>query len=235
MLFGPIDIPDEILDAQANGTLVIFAGAGISRDAPTNLPDFPELARQIGEGSSLPLDPDSEEPLDQYLGKLERDGVDVHTQARRILTEGSPKPNKYHLLIPNLFSDATRLRIVSTNQDILPLDGLKEQWDDVIIYEAPALPLGNDFIGLVFLHGSIRKEPRRMVLTDADFSRAYLTEGWARRFLLKLFENNTVLFIGYSHDDTVIRYLPVVYRPAKLNVSHSSAIPKRMKVGATSV
>ena len=40
-----------------------------------------------------------------------------------------------------------------------------------------------------------------MVLTDADFGRAYLTEGWARRFLVELFRSFTVLFVGYSHND----------------------------------
>ena len=37
-----------------------------------------------------------------------------------------------------------------------------------------------------------------MVLTDADFGRAYLTEGWAQRFLVDVFREFTVLFIGYS-------------------------------------
>ena len=46
-----------------------------------------------------------------------------------------------------------------------------------------------------------------MVLTDSDFGRAYLTEGWARRFLVDVFRSYTVLFVGYSHDDTVMNYL----------------------------
>jgi hypothetical protein len=46
-----------------------------------------------------------------------------------------------------------------------------------------------------------------MVLTDKDFGRAYLTEGWARRFIQDLFLSFTVLFVGYSHDDPVMHYL----------------------------
>lgn len=46
-----------------------------------------------------------------------------------------------------------------------------------------------------------------MVLTDADFGRAYLTEGWARRFLVEVFRQYTVLFVGYSHSDVVMNYL----------------------------
>jgi len=68
--------------------------------------------------------------------------------------------------------------------------------------------LGNDFAGIVYLHGSVRDDnPRRLVLTDQDFGRAYLTEGWATRFLLALFGRYTVLFVGYSHDDIVMHYL----------------------------
>ena len=48
-----------------------------------------------------------------------------------------------------------------------------------------------------------------MVLTAKDFGRAYLTEsgGWARRFLVDLFANYTVLFVGYSHSDAIMTYL----------------------------
>ena len=37
--------------------------------------------------------------------------------------------------------------------------------------------------------------------------RAYLTEGWARGFLLNLFRTFPVLFVGYGHNDTVMNYL----------------------------
>jgi hypothetical protein len=57
----------------------------------------------------------------------------------------------------------------------------------------------NDAVGLT-AHQDI-------VLTDSDFGRAYLTEGWARRFLVDLFRHFTVLFVGYSHSDTVMHYL----------------------------
>ena len=46
-----------------------------------------------------------------------------------------------------------------------------------------------------------------MVLTDEDFGRAYLTEGWARTFLIDLFRSHAVLFVGYNHSDLVMTYL----------------------------
>ena len=45
------------------------------------------------------------------------------------------------------------------------------------------------------------------MLTDADFGRAYLTQGWARRFVQQLFSKFVVLFVGYSHQDLPLLYL----------------------------
>ena len=49
--------------------------------------------------------------------------------------------------------------------------------------------------------------PRSLVLTDADFGRAYLRDGWARGFLVDLFLHFTVLFVGYRHEDPILKYL----------------------------
>ena len=57
-------------------------------------------------------------------------------------------------------------------------------------------------------HGSVDGDPDRLVVTDEDFGRVYLTEGWATRFLLGLFQNQTVLLIGYSHEDTIRLFGP---------------------------
>ena len=46
-----------------------------------------------------------------------------------------------------------------------------------------------------------------MVLTDKNFGRAYLTDGYSRRFLVELFSSFDVLFVGYSLNDIVMSYL----------------------------
>ena len=46
-----------------------------------------------------------------------------------------------------------------------------------------------------------------MVLTDNDFGRAYLRERATTEFLFKLYEEYTVLFVGYSHSDIIMNYL----------------------------
>lgn len=56
------------------------------------------------------------------------------------------------------------------------------------------------------MHGNI-SDTQYMVVTDGDFGKAYLTEGYAVQFLKKLFQTYTVLFVGYSYNDTILRYL----------------------------
>ena len=93
-------------------------------------------------------------------------------------------------------------------------------------YYAPALPLGHDFKGLIYIHGSIERDEHRLVLTDSDFGRAYLTEGWATRFLWDLFRTYTVLFVGYSHNDPVMHYLSKGL-PSETNGKRYALTPER--------
>ena len=60
------------------------------------------------------------------------------------------------------------------------------------------------------LHGRIEganDNGRELILTSADFDRAYLTERWASRFITELFQYFNVLFIGYSINDPVLAYM----------------------------
>ena len=74
-------------------------------------------------------------------------------------------------------------------------------------YVGPALPPGNNFSGIAQLHGALDPTWSRLVLTDRDFADAYMAEGWAARFLARALADRTVLFVGYSFGDTIMRYL----------------------------
>ncbi len=207
MSFDPIDIPDELLEAQEQGKLVVFAGAGVSMGEPSNLPSFVGLAAQIAGSHPLSAEIGKYDfRLDRFLGELLRSQVDVQGLCRSVIGNPASKPTELHHSLVGLFIRSEHARIVTTNFDNHFLAALEERGWKTDCYHAPALPLGHDFSGVVYLHGWIeRREP--LVLTDEDFGRAYLTEGWAREFLQRLFAEFTTLFVGYSHNDLPVEYL----------------------------
>ncbi len=213
MKIGEIDFPEPLLSAVRNGELVVFAGAGASMGPPARLPNFRGLADSIathtGESRS------DEEAIDVFLGRLKLRGVEVHKQAADALSANSP--TDLHRSLLGLYRSADEVRVVTTNFDLLFEAGAADVFKvGPKVFEAPALPLGNDFAGIVHVHGSVRS-PRQMVLTDDDFGRAYLTEGWARRFIVEAFRNHVVLFVGHSHEDVVLNYIARALPPAASN------------------
>jgi len=206
MLIKTIDFPLEVLQAQKDGRLVVFAGAGVSMPPPANLPSFSRLAQMIGAEASPQR---NREPDDQYLGRLfdGGKGLQVRDLAARILLNEGTKPTDLHFLLLQIFDPALPIRLVTTNFDNHFSAASQACKRSIETFCAPALPLGNDFEGIVYLHGSAAKSSKKLVLTDGDFGQAYLTHAWASRFLYQMFSTYTVLFVGYSHDDVVMRYL----------------------------
>jgi|CXWL01.1.fsa_nt_gi hypothetical protein len=200
---GAIAFDDGILDALRDDRLVVFAGAGVSMGSPSNLASFWKLTCDIAQGTGLA----PSEPLDRFLGLLHHRNVAVHERAAQLLSPAGSAPNALHHDLLRLFQTADRIRLVTTNFDLHFETAASALFGAVPdVYRAPALPVGYDFSGIVHVHGALPRS-RDLVLTDADFGRAYLTDGWARRFLVNVFRQYTVLFVGYSHNDVVMNYL----------------------------
>ena len=145
---------------------------------PASLPDFRQLAEQVAEGTGQSIG--DEETDDRFLGRLEDLGTDVHQRAAGILQWNNPKPTRLHLNLLRLFTEPKSARAVTTNFDDLFERAARGQfYSQIRVFQAPALPLGNRFHGIVHLHGTV-DEPGEMVLTHRDFGRSYLTEsdGW---------------------------------------------------------
>ena len=235
MKLSGIDFPKTLLDALSNDELVIFAGAGVSMGEPANLPNFMRLTEAIAEGTGkTPKDNESE---DQFLGRLKHEDVEVHELAAEELQRNDPKPTELHHDLLRLFSKTESVRIVTTNFDLLFERAAEEEklfGSSPEVFRAPALPPGNEFRGIVHVHGSL-VYPEKMVLTDADFGRAYIVEGWAQRFLVELFGCFTVLFVGYSHNDTIMNYLaralPVEENRKRFVLTHEKEIEKWKVLG----
>lgn len=209
MKISDIYFPAPLLSALRDGGLVVFAGAGVSAGKPASLPKFSAFAESIAEGTGQSRR--THESEDVFLGRLQHRGVLVHDVAAQILRKNCygeiPKPTSLHRDLLRLYPEPEAVRIVTTNFDLLFADAVQDVFpEQPEVFKAPALPLGRSFNGIVHVHGRLDR-PHDMVLTDADFGRAYLTEGWARRFLVELFRSFTVMFVGYSHNDTVMKYL----------------------------
>ena len=207
---GDVELPDEILDAHERGKLVFFVGAGASRGAPSNLPLFDGLAKALASLAEHPFPEESDTALDRYVGELESldPRFDAHRHARSLISDPESEFNPCHRAVVDLADHGAAFRVVTTNYDDHLASAARSEGIDVPdTWYAPALPLGRDFTGLVHLHGSVKRPENELVLTDRDFGRAYLTDAWAVRFLLPMFDRFTVVFVGYSHDDVIMRYL----------------------------
>ena len=211
---GP-DIPLEVLAALEEGTLVLFCGAGVS--AYSGLPMFEGLVHQVYELTAAVPDEDEKKALaknqyDKVLGLLERRLVPgaVRESVIRILGQPSSGSLETHDALLQLARTNLGVRLVTTNFDRRFLE--TERVDERSVWRAPtiAVPKAYSWHSLVHLHGLLTDmDPRGtdLVLTSADFGRAYLAEGWAARFVVEVFRQFTVLFVGYSVDDPVMSYL----------------------------
>ena len=230
---GPV-IPVRLMNDLDSRRAVFFCGAGISMDpASSNLPGFDGLVEHVYEHSHLKPDAVEREALhrdecipadfrrpsyDKALGLLERPNRLGPQSLRRLVIERLAKPPagrlRSHEALIALSRTAQGVRLVTTNFDNRFVEaGLEEGLVDV----SPKLPVPkpHDWSSLVHLHGRIRLDDdgtpvgdgSNLVLTAADLGRAYLTERWAARFVTELFREFTVVFVGYSLDDPVMRYM----------------------------
>lgn len=238
---GP-NIPEALLEDRDNGNVVFFCGAGISR--PAGLPGFIELTELVLEELGPPPEAEVREmvsrartdsngaiSLDQVFSLFQRDyGRDtVQEIVSRFLEPHQSADLSYHSTILRLSRNAARkIQVVTTNFDLL----FERAENNVRRHIAPALPdlsSGQPLTGLVYLHGRLHSQSDSfdqypLVLSSADFGRAYLADGWATRFVRDLLKNYVIVLLGYSANDPPVRYL--------LEGLHASGPEKRAKIFA---
>lgn len=215
----PIPLPLELRDALDDGKVVFFCGAGISRH--TGLADFAQLTCDVFDECGLPLNENGKDfpedaafrnkQYDRTLHLLENQSRYMRHAVQRQLSK-RPKPGSLETHQSILTLSRTPNgghRVVTTNfDDRFERAKSKLKWQAAPMLEPPR---GDDWARLTYLHGRIDRkndpEGRRLILTSADFARAYLQDGWAARFTQYLFEHYTIVFVGYSLADPVVSYV----------------------------
>ncbi len=232
---GP-NIPVQLMRELERGKVVFFCGAGISMGPASNLPSFGGLVKHIYQVNHLEPDEDERKALDlddnesvvhlgaenthrpqksnldMALDLLERDNRLGKVPLRRSVIERLSEPPTgsldTHKAIIELSRTTMGVRLITTNFDNRFVEaGLEEsQIDDAPISSALE---PHNWSSLVHLHGRIMpgEDGSNLVLTAADFGRAYLTKRWAAQFVTELFCEFTVVFVGYSLDDPLMGYL----------------------------
>ena len=199
-----VNVPDDLLKQLEEEQVVLFLGAGISKLAPSNLPDFVKLTKDICKEAGVPFS--NKLSLDYNLSKVVKAGYDVHQRVLEKINPPDSKPNEWHENLLRWFGSDNSVRIVTTNFDPHLSTIAKQLGWTVPEYVAPAVPLGDKFQGIVYLHGRVDNK-ESIVVTGEDFGKAYLNYAWAARILQAMFAKYTVLFIGYSNRDPLVRYL----------------------------
>ncbi len=210
---GPV-VPDKLVQDLEDDKVVLFCGAGVSMGA--GLPSYAGLVEFCYNKLRHPLPTDEKEwdwP-DRMLTALEaRFGPEqVRPLVSRRLSM-RPRTLPVHEAILRLaqLRRADGLRFVTTNFDTFFERAAKGMNIKYPWHAGPMLPLPrNDHVGswrsAVYLHGRLGSSSD-LVLNSADFGKAYLTDAWAARFVARLFAEFTVLFVGYSLNDPVLRYM----------------------------
>ena len=218
---GP-DVPESLLRQHEEGRVVLFAGAGVSKAA--GLPDFRELVGQLFEALNVtPNDLQQraicDKQYDTAIRLLEENHVGGREAVRRhvatILTADPDATTTTHAALLTLGQNRMgKTRLITTNFDRLFERVIETKGLNVTHHRAPQLPVPKKrWDSLVYLHGLLTSshpsvpDLDRLVLSSGDFGLAYLTEGWAARFVTELFRNYVVCFVGYSLNDPVLRYM----------------------------
>lgn len=249
---GPF-VPDELVQQLEDDRVVLFCGAGIS--AGGGLPGFRDLVEHCYNQLGVPV-PAKNDPMwgwpDRMLGALESDYPDQMRQkvvTRLDLRSTDLTMHQAILKLAKLRGPNDSYRLVTTNFDLFFEQAKANMALGVDYHSAPILPIPrNDhsasWRSVVYLHGRLQPGTgnQHLVLTSADFGRAYLTDAWAARFVVRLFAEFTILFIGYSLNDPVLRYMTDAFAaedastrrgfkrsPAYIFVPHKGTVPPDSK------
>lgn len=226
---GP-SIPDDLLMARDAGDVIFFCGAGVSRHK-AGLPDFLTLGENVisllgASEKSLSRKLFKQirgvEPIDGVGGLVATDRIfsllereferkDVQIAVAKALQPADDVDLSAHRILTDLSCNRDKtVRLVTTNFDLL----FEACVPGVVSSGPPTLPdpRSPQFGGIIHLHGRVNEGytgpcNEEFIVSSGDFGRAYLSDGWATRFIQSLLARFQIVFVGYAADDPPVQYL----------------------------
>jgi hypothetical protein len=227
---GPA-ISDELLVARDEGRVIFFCGAGVSR-ARAGLADFFGLARQVLDV----LEPNPEArtrklleaairvqdetgisglvPADRIFGLLEQD-FNVGDIQEAVAKALKPLPgadiSAHRTLLELSMGPDGHVSLVTTNFDLL-FEAANPGIKSFSPRRLPDPRRPDDLAGITHIHGRVTDDycgaaDDGFVLSSSEFGHAYISDGWATKFIATLLEKYIVVFVGYTADDPPVQYL----------------------------
>ncbi len=221
-----LKIMDNTKDNFAKGNIVVFAGAGISKDSPANIPDWNKynnlLINEIGRmGSDYLGEPENILGEEDYSHVLSLTSLsdfifdyiagDAYFPLLKIL-DGA-QPNSHHLLLASLAKAKKIKAIVTTNFDTLIEKAFIIKEVPYAVYDEPNsfnIEDHSNLFPIYKIHGSVTNTKEAIdTVTQKIRGLSYEKEA----VLKHLFENNHFVFIGFSGADFDFKdyYIPINY------------------------
>ena len=190
----------EIQEASAQNRLVVFVGAGASRDA--GVPLWNDLVSQMAK--VLPQEIQAKYDNLQ-LAQLVRETSDekaYYASVRKFLLQNATCPNAIHDGILELNPAC----IITTNYDtLLEEAALKKNRQFWVVGTDCDLPQNHGERLLVKMHGDLVNE--NIVLTENDYYDYSRNFPLIRSYVVSQFASKVVLFIGFSLSDINLKYI----------------------------
>ena len=199
-----VDLPEKLIQAQREGKLVIFAGAGVSKGPPANLPLYWEILDEIGKGAGIPREGEYE-PLECYAQRIEEAGIPLRKRIVERISDKSSKPTQLHEALLSLFPSGSEIRLITTNWDLHFSTAARWVFPKQKIQECSSLmPTSARFHGIWYIHGRIDERTEDLVVTKHDFNRLYSGDGHVMDLLRSIYFTSSVVFVGYGLNDPPI-------------------------------
>ncbi|UOQ52292.1 SIR2 family protein [Hymenobacter cellulosivorans] len=199
-----LSVPNGILDAIRNNSLIVFVGSGMSRRF--NLPDWKgmvvdiiNLSDDIKFKSFIPVVQDDLMQPIEVLDKMifEKHNIYSYIEDNYILKKDSNLDT--HRKILSLTG-----KVITTNYDNA-FEVADTTMYKVVYDSAFRISKLKDKSNYIFkIHGSSDVDPSECIIFSSDYERLYSKENAAIIKMKDLFINNTILFIGFSFNDPYV-------------------------------